>query len=295
MVLNTQQLQCLIEIERTRSISQAAQNLYMGQPNLSRLLRDTEEAVGFPIFDRTRKGVRPTEKGAVFLQHARNILRETDFMERLGPNNALPNRFRICLPRSYTLTSATQEYLASLSPETRLDAMIRECHPRQALDMLDSGSAELAVIRYSMEYQDYFTEQTTARKLNLQLLSTLEYQVLLRSNAVPAGTQLLTKAALEGRTELMHRDTFYPQSKSPEAPKRRIYTVDRLAQLQFLSQMPETYLWSEPLPASVLKKYDLIQLPCEGASRYRNALVYRLQCPMSEIERDFIEWIRTRA
>lgn len=33
MVMNTQQLFYLTEIERTRSISQAAENLYMSQPN----------------------------------------------------------------------------------------------------------------------------------------------------------------------------------------------------------------------------------------------------------------------
>ena len=101
MIMNTQQLQYLIEIERTRSISQAAANLYMGQPNLSRVLRDIESSIGFPIFERTRKGVRPTEKGVIFLQHARNILREADFMERMGSAVAQPNRFWVCLPRSY--------------------------------------------------------------------------------------------------------------------------------------------------------------------------------------------------
>ena len=88
MNLTTQQLQYLIEIERTRSVSQAAANLYMGQPNLSRILRDTEASLGFDIFERTRKGVRPTEKGEQFLQHARNMLREADFIERMGPNSA---------------------------------------------------------------------------------------------------------------------------------------------------------------------------------------------------------------
>ena len=35
--MNTQHLQYIIEIERTRSISQAAENLFLGQPNLSRI------------------------------------------------------------------------------------------------------------------------------------------------------------------------------------------------------------------------------------------------------------------
>ena len=158
MTLNTQQLLYLVEIERTRSISQAASNLYMGQPNLSRVLRDMEAAVGFQIFERTRKGVHPTQMGEQFLRHARNILREAEFIEHLGPNSCEPNRFRVCLPRSYRCLTLTQRYLEERSIGQRMDAYIRECHPRQALEMLSSGTVEIAVIRYSQEYQAYFEE-----------------------------------------------------------------------------------------------------------------------------------------
>ena len=46
--MNTQHLQYIIEIERTRSISQAAENLFIGQPNLSRILHDVEQMLGTP-------------------------------------------------------------------------------------------------------------------------------------------------------------------------------------------------------------------------------------------------------
>ena len=64
--MNTQHLQYLIEIERTRSVSQAAENLFIGQPNLSRILHEMEANLGFKIFERTSKGVRSTERGAIF-------------------------------------------------------------------------------------------------------------------------------------------------------------------------------------------------------------------------------------
>lgn len=41
--MNTQHFQYIVEIERTRSISQAAKNLYLSQPNLSRVLHELEE------------------------------------------------------------------------------------------------------------------------------------------------------------------------------------------------------------------------------------------------------------
>ena len=45
--MNTQHLQYLIEIERTRSVSQAAENLFIGQPNLSRILHEMEASASY--------------------------------------------------------------------------------------------------------------------------------------------------------------------------------------------------------------------------------------------------------
>lgn len=288
MVMNTQQLQYLIEIERTRSISQAASNLFMGQPNLSRTLREVELALGFSIFERTRKGVRPTEKGALFLQHARNILREAEFMERLGPNGPRQNRFRLCLPRSFTWLDRAGKFLSEYSPDASLDAVIKECHPRQALEMVDSGSAEIAVIRYCVDYQDYFSEQAEVRELALRPLSQVEYRVLLPDGNPLAQNAAVSKAELDALTELIHRDTYYPANRVDEE-HRRIYTVDRLAQLQLLRQIPDAFLWSEPLPRTLLQECHLVQLPCpEGGTVYQDALIYKPHCAMSEPEKAFL-------
>ena len=61
--MNTQHLKYAIEVERTGSITQAADNLYIGQPSLSKAIRELEESLGIVIFKRTSKGVVPTEKG----------------------------------------------------------------------------------------------------------------------------------------------------------------------------------------------------------------------------------------
>lgn len=291
MNLNTQQLQYLVEIERTRSISQAAANLYMGQPNLSRLLRDVESALGFPIFERTRKGVRPTEKGAVFLQHARNILREADFIQRMGPASTQPNRFRVCLPRSHGYVSAVHRYLSRHPQPTGLDAMIRECHPRQALEQLEGGYAEIAVIRYCQEYQDYFSEQAAAKELHLVPLGSMVYLVTLSQSHPLASLPQIAKSQLLPYTELVHRDTFFSQKEAWDQ-LHRIYALDRMAQLQFLQTFPGAYLWTEPLPQAMLRSTQLVQRPCpDNTVRYRLALAYNPQGPMSPLEKGFLDYL----
>lgn len=289
MIMNTQQLQYLTEIERTRSISHAASNLGIGQPNLSRLLRDTEESIGFPIFERTRTGVRPTEKGVQFLAHTRNILRELHYMEQLGPNSSHANRFRICLPRSYVCLDMVQQYLSSLNNQSDLDVMIRECHPRQTLEMVTSGQAEIGLIRYAMEYHDYFLEQAHHRMLTLRALSQTTFQIVLNQNDPLAEQDVLFLKDLTGYSELVHRDTFYPASQQQEL-KGRIYTVDRMAQIQLLQSIPKTYLWAEPLPEEMLRANGLAQRPCaDRAFQYQNTLIFKPQRAMSDTERNFIQ------
>ena len=67
------QLQQLLEIHKTGSISQAAKNLFISQPSISLTLKSLEEELGFPIFLRTRKGLIPTLQGINVIDHAARI------------------------------------------------------------------------------------------------------------------------------------------------------------------------------------------------------------------------------
>lgn len=58
--MNTLHLKYIVEIERTGSITLAAKNLYMNQPNLSKAVKEFEEYIGAEIFKRTTKGIIPT-------------------------------------------------------------------------------------------------------------------------------------------------------------------------------------------------------------------------------------------
>lgn len=79
--MNISQLKYICEVEKAGSITQAAQNLFMSQPNLSKALRDMEAALGFAVFARTSKGVQPTEKGRELLDYAKNVLKAMSLLE----------------------------------------------------------------------------------------------------------------------------------------------------------------------------------------------------------------------
>lgn len=64
--MNTQIFKYVIEIEKTASITKAAENLYMGQPTLSKTIKELEASLGIMIFKRTPRGLYPPKMGQYF-------------------------------------------------------------------------------------------------------------------------------------------------------------------------------------------------------------------------------------
>ena len=290
--MNTQHLQYVVEIERTRSISQAAENLFIGQPHLSRILHEREKTLGFRIFERTSRGVRPTERGAKFLLHARGVLREMEYIEALGPRHAVRSRLRVCLPRSARLFDLAGEYLASLASPGELEVTIRECHARQALQMLTVGEAELGVLRFRSEYLDYFDEQTAEREFSFQVLGRFKYELVLPRDHPLARREEIHMEDLTEYPQIIHGDAQRPRVRTEDTACRTIYTVDRMAQLQLLQTIWGVYTWLPPMPEQYLQRWGLIQKPCEDNTVvYQDALVYNPQYAMTEIEAGFVQYV----
>lgn len=290
--MNTQHFQYLVEIERTRCISQAAKNLFLSQPNLSRVLHELEEDLGFAIFERTSRGVTPTDRGALFLQYARRILRELDSIEALGRSGPVKSRLRICFPRSGRYLDATARYLAQCCQSGSVDAEIRECHARQTLEMLDKGDTELGVIRFRSEYEDYFRDQASLRSLQFQVLRDYRYQLMMHPNHPLAQKPQIFQSDLETFVEIAHGDTFRQSESRGSEPRRRIYSVDRLAQVCLLHTIPGSYIWISPASPDDLRHWGLIQRDCsDNTDVYRDALLHRKSYIPTDIENGLLKII----
>lgn len=72
--VKTRQLMLLIAIEEHGNIHRAAESLNMSQPAASKLLKDLEDLIGVPLFERLPRGMRATWYGESLIRHARIAL-----------------------------------------------------------------------------------------------------------------------------------------------------------------------------------------------------------------------------
>ena len=72
--LKTRQLLLLVALAEEGNIHRAAQVLNMTQPAASKLLKDLEEVMDVPLFERLPRGMQPTRYGEAMIRHARMAL-----------------------------------------------------------------------------------------------------------------------------------------------------------------------------------------------------------------------------
>lgn len=74
--LRLRHLDLLISLAETGSLSDTARTTHTTQPGLSKWLKELEEDVGAPLFERHARGLRLTPQGRLLLEHARRIRSE---------------------------------------------------------------------------------------------------------------------------------------------------------------------------------------------------------------------------
>ena len=81
--MTLEQIRYIVEVASVGSITKAAHNLFISQPNLSTAIKNLEEELGYEIFIRSKNGTSLTYNGIQLLHHARSIQIQLDEIKKL--------------------------------------------------------------------------------------------------------------------------------------------------------------------------------------------------------------------
>ena len=287
--MNTILLQYAVEVEKTGSITGAAANLYMDQPNLSKAIRSLEESLGAPIFKRTPKGVVPTARGRIFLEHARNVLDQIEEMEHLyKPDKENGVEFSLSIPRASYLSFAFSKFITGLSHEETMNIWLRETNSADTIRDVETGEYNLGIIRYQPASENSFIREAGAKGLVTKPVFDYSARLLMSENHPLAKNESITPEELLPYIEITHGDDGRSDRLSETA--RRIYVFERGSQFNILCQDSCTYMWVSPMPAEVLSRHRLVEKKCGGKARkFRDALVYRKGYSFTEWDKAFLK------
>ena len=303
--MNTLHLKYAVEVERCGSITQAAEKLYMNQPNLSKNIRELEDSLGIVIFKRTAKGMVPTKKGREFLSYAKNILTQVERMENLlGDDADRKISFNIAVPRASYVAHAFTEFAGALPTDREMHIDYRETNSLRTIRDVTDGEIDLGIIRFQDQYQTYFEDVLAEKRLRSELVLSFAYRLLLSQRHPLVQKETIEPAELDDCIEITHGDASTPSMPAPHnrimgddgKVLREISIYERGSQLELLDRVPGTYMWVSPMPRYVLDKFSLVQRTCAVPdNHHRDLLIYRRDYRLSVEDEMFMERLRATA
>lgn len=158
MDIDTRLLRYFVAVAEEGHLTRAARRLYVSQPALTKQIKLLEQQVGVELFVRSRTGMRLTEPGRIFAEHAPLLLSGWDRMLRETKSGA--SRAARVLRVGF-IASAANEF----TPE--IVAAFRALRPEWQVDMrqsgwtdpsagLDDGEVDVALVRLPFPADDAY-------------------------------------------------------------------------------------------------------------------------------------------
>src|SRR5690606_8212454 len=132
--LKSRHIPVLVALGETANLNRAAAGLGISQPAMSKLLKELEEGLDVPLFERHARGMVPTRYGEAMIRHARRLLTQLD--DAFDEVNSLRDGQAGSVRIGTILTPC-----ADLLPE--LTRQIKQRHPALELSIHTGSSRDL--------------------------------------------------------------------------------------------------------------------------------------------------------
>lgn len=297
--MNLMHIKYAVEVANEGSINKAAEKLYVGQPNLSRAIKELEASLGVKIFERSAKGMGLTSDGETFIRYAKTILRQVDEVESIfNGSGSVKKRFSISVPRASYISDAFARFSHSLTNEAEAEIIYKETNSLRAIKNILHEDYKLGIIRYAENYDKYFKTMLDEKDMQYEMITEFSYVLAMSRDNPLASAEKITFDALKDYIEIAHADPYVPslplsQVRKEELPDnigRRIFVFERASQFELLSENPETFMWVSPIPQKLLDRYNLVQIPCEENKKiYKDILIYKRDYKLTVLDKAFID------
>ncbi|TWT05409.1 LysR family transcriptional regulator [Planococcus sp. CPCC 101016] len=293
-----QQLKYVIEVARNRSISKAAQRLFISQPSLSNAIKELEKELGITIFSRTNKGIVITSEGTKFLGYARQVIEQTDLLENQYINTAQP-------PQQHFSVSA-QHYAFAVSAFVKLlkdyerdeyQFTLRETRTYEIIDDVRDLRSEIGILYLNDFNQQVISKFLREGNLRFHKLFEADPHVFISSTNPLAAQEYVTLEDLHPFPYLSFEqgdyNSFYFSEEvlSTISRPKNIHVSDRATLFNLLIGL-NGYTISTGIISYDINDNDIVALPLKVNERITVGYITRKNVPISPLAAIYIDYLK---
>lgn len=201
--IELRQLRYFVALAEELNFGRAAQRLGMSQPPLSRQIKELEQGLGAPLFERTKHAVQLTVAGRVFLEETRRTLeqvsRSLEMAQRAHRGELGQLALGVAPLLETSVFPALEQHIKKAFPHVKV-----RCHALlsdEQVPLIRNGSLDGGLVRLPLEEHDALT---------LEFLFREALVVMMGDDNPLANRKALRIAELSGQNRIAIRKNFNP-------------------------------------------------------------------------------------
>lgn len=292
--MKLQQLKYVITIADTRSMNEAAKQLFIAQPSLSGAVKEIEKELGFEIFVRTNRGVEITKEGAEFIAYAKQVMEQVDNLERRFFTTETEASILSVSEQHYAFAVAAMIDYINEQDMDSYDFSMRECQTSEVIDDVKNLRSEIGLLSTNNFNSKVMMRFLKDNRMDFIPLFDSEPCVFLPKNHPLAGEKSLKLADLADYPYLCYQqkstDSLYfsEEIMSKIDHKKRIIVNDRATIFNMLVGL-NGYTIGTGMTCTRLNGKAIISLPLEEDEKITIGYIKLKNTVLSKQANDYIE------
>ncbi|QQK77803.1 LysR family transcriptional regulator [Salicibibacter cibarius] len=200
--MNIEQLEYIVEVAKTRSISVASVNLHVSQSGISKSITNLEHELGVKIFTRSRMGAIPTETGLKLINNAYEVLIGIQKIEeeaKILNGELSPGKLKLATIPSMLMTYLPKTLANFKKDYPYIQVEITEQGSLDIINDIEQNNVDIGLIVLIEECKDH---------LNGTLVET-EINVCVSKNSLLAYNEIITPKDLVNQPIVLYNSHLW--------------------------------------------------------------------------------------
>lgn len=231
--MTIQQLKYLIKVVECKSISKAANELYVSQPSISFAIKEIENEYGINIFIRNSNGVVLSKDGLEFLSYARNIVEQSNILDEHYLKIKKAKKIGSISTQHYSFAVSAFSKLINNLKYNEYDYILRETKTYEIIDDVVNYRSEIGIIYYSNYNKKVILKLIEEKELDYTILFQTKPYVFISDKHPLCNKSLIKLDDLNNYPFLsfeqgIHNSNYYSEELLSQIPhKKSIRVSDR--------------------------------------------------------------------
>lgn len=295
--MRIQQLVYVIKVVELGSMVEAARELFITQPSLSKAIKDLEREMGITIFIRQPKGLSLTQDGVEFLSYARQVLEQTALLEERYKSKTTTRELFSVSSQHYAFVVNAFVSLLEKTDMSRYELFLRETRTWEIIDDVKNFRSELGVLFLNNYNRDVLTRMFTDSRLSYKLLFSAQPHVFVSKTNPLAKKKTLTLNDLEDYPYLsydqgLHNSSYFSEEIfSQIAHKKSIVVSDRATLFNLLIGL-DGYTLATGVLNSKLNGDNIVSIPLESDETIDIVYIQHDKAQLSKMGEKFLHHLK---